>query len=108
MSASTAKAYLDTLPEWQPANKQRLTYLFSNFVNAKDTNPESFDATVGRWHGLLRDLTPHLSRDQLVLHANASLIEALTTSHAGRPLALGAVLVSCVSQCHPFPNALPP
>jgi hypothetical protein len=111
-SASLPPSLATSLPPFSTTSIARLQALYSDFSRQKQSNATSYHANVEWWRKALealvssgkQDYQSHLQfdedaensvakNDRLVLHAGRELIERLKIPKAGKPLALGAVLV---------------
>jgi charged multivesicular body protein 7 len=110
-SASLPPSLATSLPPFSTTSIARLQALYSDFSRQKH-NATSYHANVAWWRDALEALVSsgkqvyqnHLhfdgdaessgaKSDRLVLHARRELIERLKIPKAGKPLALGTVLV---------------
>lgn len=112
-SASSPPSQATSLPPFSTTSIARLQALYSDFSLQKQSNATSYHANVEWWRKALeiivssgkQDYQTHLQfdedaensnvakTDRLVLHAGRELIERLKIPKAGKPLALGVVLV---------------
>lgn len=91
---------LQSLPSYSNSSVSRLRSLYSDVSRQKQSNPSTFTAQVQWWHDTLEALVERgmqqegKATDTLVLHANSALVERLRYDGVGKPLGLGAVVVS--------------
>lgn len=97
-SSSPAKPSpsLLALPPYDSTPSSRLQALYSDISRQKHSNPTSYHSNIQWWRRALESivssgLQPDASR--LVLHGNRNLLDTLRVQGAGKPLALGAVIV---------------
>lgn len=87
--------------EYKSPAPPRLQSLYSDISRQKQSNPEGFQSSIGWWTNALETVVRKgkqpepQSSDYVVLHATDKLAEALRWEKVGRPIGLGAVLVSC-------------
>ncbi|KAH0548250.1 hypothetical protein GP486_008041 [Trichoglossum hirsutum] len=81
--------------------RARLPSLYSDFRHQRTTNPDGYAVNVSAWRAALGHAareglipSPDTRSDLLVLRFSDDLRRALETKEWGRPLALGAVIVS--------------
>lgn len=83
-------------------SRARLQALYSDFSLQKQSNPTAFHANVEWWRKTLEALadsglqqdTAESPGSRLVLQANRKLLDNLKIEKIGKPLAMGAVVVS--------------
>ena len=76
----------------------RLPSLYSDFRRLKQLNPEGFYSNVRAWEGGLRDAAKRQllpgTNDTLSVTLSPALTQTLECGEYGRPLAVGAAIVS--------------
>lgn len=83
-------------------SKARLQALYSDFSRQRQSNPTAFQANVEWWRKALSALLNNgfqqdsngIIECRLVLQANRGLLDRLKLEKIGKPLAMGAVVVS--------------
>ena len=81
--------------------RARLPSLFSDFRHLKSVNPDGFNSNIHAWEDGLRQgakerLIPG-SDDTVSIYVGPSLFRSLENPGLGRPLAIGAVIVSLIN-----------
>lgn len=97
---------LKVLPTYLNTSQSRLQALYSDVSRQRHSNPSSYHSHVGWWQKTLETLVsrglqkqPHLESSEqepnrLILRAGHGLVEELRFPGVGKPLGLGAVIVS--------------
>lgn len=94
---------LSSLPTYSETSKSRLQALYSDISRQKHSNPASFHANVDWWKRTLQALvvrgwqahaTEARETNKLVLSASRELAERFRFEGVGKPLGLGAIIVS--------------
>ena len=97
MATTTLPQSLLALPPYVTTSPSRLQALYSDISRQKHSNPTSYHANVEWWHKVLQLFVSsglqRESRSRLVLNAGRNLIDQFRLERAGKPLALGAVVV---------------
>lgn len=94
---------LSNLPTFTETSKSRLQALYSDISRQKHSNPTSFHTNVDWWRRTLQALVSRgwqariadaIETNRLVLSAERGIAERLRYEGVGKPLGLGAVVVS--------------
>lgn len=87
------QSYLGALPEYSNARAQ---FFYSSLPPRKQVNPTGYNGAITWWRTTLAALVSKglLGDDKLILVADDDLREKLRWNQIGRPLSLGAVIVS--------------
>lgn len=98
MSDDLTTFLASSAPEYKNPPPPRLQVLYSDIYRQKESNAEGFKSSIAWWTKTLKALVsagkqPH-SSDHLILHMSNHLLDALRWEKSGRPLGLGAVVVS--------------
>lgn len=105
--AASSSSPLKTLPTYLNTSQSRLQALYSDVSRQRHSNPSSYHSHVEWWRKTLETLVsrglqtqPHLESSEeqesnkLILRAGRGLVEELRFPGVGKPLGLGAVIVS--------------
>jgi len=87
-------------PKYVKASARRLQSLFSDLSRKKQSDPSSYQASIEWWRKSLESYVfcGYQESHRVVLHAEKSLIDAYRIEGVGKPIGLGAVVVSVNSQ----------
>lgn len=101
-SSPASTSSLTSIDIFTKTSRPRLQALYSDFSRQKHSNPTAFRANVEWWRkalaafvdsGLQQDATGSTG-SRLVLQANRGLLDRVRVEKIGKPLAMGAVIVS--------------
>ncbi|KAF8212030.1 Snf7-domain-containing protein [Mycena galopus ATCC 62051] len=98
---TTPKAALLALPSYATTSPSRLQSIYSDISRQKYSNPASYNANIEWWRNALEAITRSGIQQRgsnLVLTADAGLLELLRVSGVGKPLALSAVVTELRAQ----------
>ncbi|KAJ7685376.1 Snf7-domain-containing protein [Mycena polygramma] len=100
-STPSASPALLALPPYATTSPSRLQSIYSDISRQKHSNPASYQANIGWWRQALEGIARSgIQRrgSNLVLSADASLMDLLRVSGVGKPLALSTVVAELRNQ----------
>ncbi|KAJ6497044.1 Snf7-domain-containing protein [Mycena vitilis] len=100
-STPSASPALLALPPYATTSPSRLQSIYSDISRQKHSNPASYQANIEWWRQALEGIARcgiQRSGSNLVLSADASLMDLLRVSGVGKPLALSTVVAELRNQ----------